>query len=217
MRAITTTVGPLSSASANSIALSQSLSAAGKLTLNGTLATGGVATTDKPRRITITSAGNDTGSTWTVVGTNWMGNPISETIAGSNVLVTSVLDYATVTSISLNAATASTVTAGTSAVAASPWVRFDEWAMATVGMQFNTTGTVNYTFQSTFDDPNDLINPIVPSAMVWDSSLSPVVAATTTTSATLTAAPLWGRILLNSGSGSVRGVFTQYLQVPTAA
>lgn len=215
MRAITTTVGPLAAAAASSIALSQSLSAAGPLILNGTLASGGVATLDKPRRITITSAGNDTGSTWTVVGTNWAGNIITETIAGSNILVTSVLDYLTVTSISLSAASASTVTAGTSGTADSPWVRFDEWADAAAALQFTVTGTVNYTFQYTWDDPNDPVNSVAPASMTWDSSISPVVGATASTSAALSVSPLWGRILLNSGTGSVKGVFTQYLQVPT--
>lgn len=215
MRTISVTVGPIIAANASNIAQTQSIAAAGgKLTLNGTLASGGVATIANPSRITITSAGDDTGKTWTVAGTNWAGNVIGETIAGSNVLVASVLTYATVTAISLSAASASTVTAGTSAVASSPWVRFDEWAEPNIGAQFTVTGTVNYTLQTSFDDPNDLINTITPAAMNWDSTLSTVVGATASTSAYLAVAPLWARILLNSGSGSVKGNFTQYFQVP---
>ncbi len=213
MRAITTTVGPLATASATAIAASQSIAAAGGSLTLAALA----AAIPQPRRITITSAGDDSAATWTVVGTNWAGNIISETFLGANTptVVTSALSYASVTSISLSAASASTVTAGTSTVATSPWVRFDEWAEAVVGMQLTATGTVNFTFESSFDDPNSLINPVAPASMSWDSTISPVVGQTATVSASLSAAPLWGRILLNSGTGSVKGVFVQYLQVPT--
>lgn len=215
MRAITTTVGPLVAGSSNAISLSQSLAAAGALLINGSLATGGVATMDNPRFITITSAGDDTGKTWTVVGTNSAGNTISETIAGSSTAVTSVLSYKTVTSISLSAASTSTVTAGTNTGGTSPWVRFDEWADEAVGLQFVVSGTVVYTFEASNDDPNSLINQVVPSAMTWDSTISPIVGASTSQMANLTTAPLWGRINLASGTGSVKGIFVQYQQAST--
>ncbi len=213
MRAITTTVGPLATASATAIAASQSIAAAGGSLTLAALA----AAIPQPRRITITSAGDDSAATWTIVGTNWSGNIITETFLGANTptVRTSALSYASVTSISLNAASASTVTAGTSTVATSPWVRFDEWAEAVVGMQFTVTGTATYTFESSFDDPNSLINLVAIADMNWDSTISPVVGVAASVSASLPAAPLWGRIRLDSGTGSVKGVFVQYLQVPT--
>lgn len=216
MRPITTTVGPFVAGSSNAISLSQSLAAAGNLLINGALATGGVAKMDNPRNINITSSGNDTGLTWTVAGTNDAGNTISETIAGSNSTVVSVLSYATVTSISGSAATASTVTAGSDTGGVSPWVRFDEWADGAVGLQCVVSGTVVYSFESSFDDPNSLISPVVPASMTWDSTISPIVGAATSQMASLTTAPLWGRINLASGTGSVKGTFVQYLQVPTS-
>jgi len=213
MRAISVSVGPLASAANNNIATSQTLAAAGALNLNGTLASGGVATLDTPRRILIHSTGNDTSLTWTIVGTNWAGNAISETIAGANNGdAAPVLDYLTVTSITGNKAAAANVYVGTTTIAASPWVRFDEWAMPAAGAQFQVTGTANFTFQASNDDPNSLINSVSPYSMVWDSSISPAVGVTANMTITMPSAPLWGRVLLNSGTGSVKGVFTQYYQ-----
>ena len=129
----------------------------------------------------------------------------------------SVLDYATVTSIRGSQATASTVTVGTGSLAASPWIRLDEMgAAAIVGIQCVVTGTANYTVQGTFDDPNDLISPVAPALMTWDSTAVPaaLVGASSTQSNSINPAPLWIRTLLNSGAGSVKSVFTQYQQIP---
>ena len=175
MRPIATQVGPLTALSANGIALSQSLAGAGALTLNGAYATGGVATLPQPRRAGITSAGNDTGITWTIVGTDRTGNPISETLAGAGIGLTaqSVLDYLTVTSITSSGATASTVTAGTTGVASSAWIRLDDWALPQTAIQCDASGTVNYTVQSTLDDPNDYANPTAPALVSWVNSADP--------------------------------------------
>jgi len=205
MRPIIVTVGPLASASANNICTSQSLGAAGNLTINGALASGGVATLDKPRRVLITSAGNDSGMTFTISGTNWSGNPVSETLTGGNAAaVASVLDYATVTKIAGSAATASTVTVGTNAVAASPWIRLDDWSMSQTALQAIVSGTVNYTVQQTLDDPNDPTNPVAASAVAWVSHPDTnLVGATANVQGNYNYSPRYVRVLLNSGSGSV--------------
>src|ERR1700691_2559563 len=78
MRTVVATVGPLASASANNIALSQTPGAAGALTLNGSTVTGAVATLDNPRRVLITTA--DTTHTFTVTGTTPTGATISEVV-----------------------------------------------------------------------------------------------------------------------------------------
>ncbi len=222
MRTISVTVGPLVTAANNNIAVSQTQTVAGALILNGTLGTGttlvltGVATLDTPRRIIIHDSGADTGVTWTVIGTNWAGNTITEALTGtSGSNVTSVLDYATVTSIASNVAAAGAVYVGTTTTACSPWVRFDEWAPAPISAQFTVTGTINYTLQTSFDDPNDLVNAVAPASMDWDSTISPVVGASASTSAAFAISPVWARILLNSGSGSVKGAFAQFSQVPS--
>lgn len=119
---------------ADAICLSQSLGAAGSLTLDGALVTGGVAYIESAadgysaRRITITSAADDSGLLWHVTGTRWDDVVQSEYFYGGNVAaVTSRLDYKTVTAISGDAATAGNVTAGTSNIASTPWVPWSQY------------------------------------------------------------------------------------------
>ena len=145
----------------NGIALSQSLAGAGNLTLNGALVSGGVATLSPPRRVYITSAGNDAGITFTVYGTDRYGTSISEVMQGANGAATSrgvgysVNDFLTVTRIAASGATASTVTAGTGAVASSPWFGWShEIAPLQVGIGCEVSGTATATVEHTYDDPN---------------------------------------------------------------
>jgi hypothetical protein len=196
----------LAAASANNIALSQTPT--NIVTLNGSLASGGIATLDSPRRVLITTA--DTTHTFTITGTTPTGSVISESflvVAGSSY---STLDYATVTSITLNGLATAAVTVGTNGIASTPWVRLDEWANTQVSIQCDVTGTVNYTVQSTLDDPNSPTNPIVPSAVNWMPTNDPVgVGATTAIQTNFMFSPTFAQVILNSGSGSVRAIFIQ--------
>src|SRR5581483_6712603 len=82
---------------ANGIAQSQAGTAGTALTLNGSLVTSGiayldasnktptVATPNAARRVIVTSAGNDSGITFAIVGTDRYGNALSETLAGTNI------------------------------------------------------------------------------------------------------------------------------------
>jgi hypothetical protein len=92
-------------------------------------------------------------------------------------------------------------------------IRLDEWADAPVGGEVATAGAVNYTVQHSLDEgPDSLTNPIPAASMFWDTGLLPpsVIGATIGTSFSIVTAPLWIRIVLNSGSGSVRMVVNQY-------
>lgn len=212
MRPITVNVGPLAAAVANSIALSQSLAGPGPVTLNGALVSGGVATLSPPAPITITSAGNDKGIFFTIIGVNVMGQTVGEQLQGSNTAATSQFVYAKVNSIVASGATASTITVGNGTGGVSQWIRLDEWADAPVGVQVSVSGTVSFTVQHSFDDPNDMINPVAPSNMFWDSSLVPAGAIGGTAGLTfsIATAPLWMKLLQNSGTGSAKMVVTQY-------
>lgn len=205
MRPIVVSVGPLTAAAITGIALSQSLAGAGPLTVNGAYATGGVATLPQPRRVGIASAGNDSGVIWTITGTDRAGSPISEKLAGaSGATAQSVLDYATVTSIVGSAATASTVTAGTTGVASTAWVRLDDWSMSQTAIQLTASGTVNYTVQSTLDDPNSPTNPVAAASMTWvNTNDANAVGATGTIQTNFAYSPVFVRATLNSGTGSV--------------
>lgn len=144
-------VKSLAAASANNIATSQSLASAGSLNLNGSAASGGVATLDTQRRVIITSAGNDSGITWTVIGTREGGQPIKDQFAGGNVAAAqSNLDFLTVTSITASGATASTVTAGTNGVGSSPWkISADSISPPQTSFDCEITGTVSYQVEYT--------------------------------------------------------------------
>jgi hypothetical protein len=215
MRPITVSVGPPGTASANAIALSQSLAGPGNLILNGALVNAaGIAILSPPSQISITSAGNDKGLIWSLSGIGVSGLPIGEEIAAGTGpgTVTSQFTYIQINQISASARTASTVTAGNAAGAASSMIRLDEWADAPVGVQVSVNGTVNYTVQHTFDDPNDLINPVPVTSLFWDTGLVPAGAIGGTAGITfsIATAPLWMRIVLNSGTGSAKMVVTQF-------
>lgn len=164
------------------------------------------ATLDTGRRVLFTSGGNDSGITFALAGTDSTGNPISETVTGANAgTASSVLDYKTITSIRTSGAVATTVTVGTNGVAASPWVRFSDWnsgSQTTVAAV--VSGTVNYDVQTSMDDPDWLYSGITPASMTWLASLdTAVVGATATKSSYFNYTPLFCRVLLNSGTGSV--------------
>ena len=211
MRNIQVTVGPLAAASANNIALSQT-PAAGNLTLNGSTVAGGVAVLDKPRRVLLTVTANESGNTFTIFGTNWSGALISETIVGPSAAGTaqSVLDYATVTRISISSNAVGALTVGTNGVASSPWVALDHWALAQVAIQCNANGAVNYTVQSTLDNPNGSLTGVTPASVVWiNSSDTGAVGASSSIQTNFAYTPTFARILLNSGTGSVTAYFAQ--------
>jgi hypothetical protein len=212
MQPITATAGPLATASANAICLSQTPAGAGAMTLNGALVVSGVAVMDNPRRVLITAAGNESAKTFTITGIGANGNTVSEVLAGVNNPATaqSVLDYKTVTSITISAAAAGAITVGTSDVGGSKWVVFDAFAPSMISIQCNATTPINYTVQTTLNDPYDPITPVAPASVVWvNSSDTAVVGATATQQSNFMFAPVYARILINSGAGSVAATFLQ--------
>jgi hypothetical protein len=146
----------LAAASANNISVSQSLGAAGNLTITGTAAAGGVATLDTQRRVIITSAGNDSGLTWTVTGTDETNNVVVDSFAGATAgnAVQSNRDFLTVTKIAGSAATAGNVTAGTNGVGSCPWHSISTMKTPdNVSVAVTVSGAaVNYTVEYTYDN-----------------------------------------------------------------
>jgi hypothetical protein len=214
MRPITVTVGPLVTASANNICLSQTPT--GALTLNGSLVSNGVAVLDTPRRILVTTGGSDSTKTITFVGTDWNGSPITEKLAlvNSGTSYTN-LDFATITSATISATAAAALTVGTNGVASSMWVRLDEYASPQVGVQATVSGTVNYTLQQTMQDPNSPTNPVSPSLVTWvNTSDTNGVTATASVQSFYAYAPTFTKVTLNSGTGSVTVTYNQYSNAP---
>jgi hypothetical protein len=122
-----------------------------------------------------------------------------------------------VTSVTINGAATAAVTVGTNGVASTPWMRMDEWAGPEISIQCTVSGTVNYTVQSTMDDPNSPTNPVIPSAVAWvNSPDTNAVAATATIqtsyggfSAVGYLSPIFIRVTLNSGTGTVTTTVAQ--------
>lgn len=208
MRPIIVTVGPLAAASANNIALSQTPTSGTALTLNGALVTGGVAVLDTPRRVLLTYGNEGSARTMVVTGTGGTGQVRSETLtvpSGAPGTVATVLNYKTVTSIvPAGGGYTAAVTVGTNGVASSEPIFLDSWPIPATSIQCTVSGTVNYTVQTTLDDPNSPYNPVALTAVTWvNSSDSAVVAATATAQSNLAFIPSYVRVLLNSGTGSV--------------
>ena len=108
-----------------------------------------------------------------------------------------------------------TVSDASAAVKYSSLVRMDDWAPSFISVQCTVTGTVNYTVQTSLDDPNSPTNPVAEASMTWvDSSDSAVVAATATKQTNFMFAPTFIRVKLNSGSGSVTTTILQSSSVP---
>ena len=97
----------------------------------------------------------------------------------------------------------------------SPLVRLDEYAPGQVGVQLTASGTVNYTLQQSMDDPNSATNPVPQANMTWVNCADvAAVGATGTVQTNYQFTPLFCRVVLNSGSGTVTATFVQSSAVP---
>ena len=105
-----------------------------------------------------------------------------------------------------------TVTASNATVGPvySNWANFDAYALPTISIQADVTGVVNYTIQQTLDDPNSVTNPIPVANVTWlNHPSSNLVTATTAQQGTYAYPPVYARVVLNSGAGSVSVTFIQ--------
>jgi len=178
----------------------------------------GLATMDMQRRIIITSSGDDTGITFTLTGTDGTGAVITEVLTGANAgAATSALSYKTLTSVLTSGAAAGTVTVGTNGMADSFWVRFDDFAgNSQVAIQCTPDGATG-TVQQTLEDPNRVTNTVAPNTFQWtpaeitwlDHPDANLVGFSTPVQGNYGYAPLFARVTLTSGSGSITTTFRQ--------
>lgn len=170
---------------------------------------------DQARQILFTPAGDDSAITYTITGTDNNNDVISDVVAGAAnpATATTVLDFKTITSIYVSGALGSTTTVGTNGVAHSNWVRFDDFAAnSQTTIAAVLSGTANYDIETSMDDPNMLGNVAYnnPAAMTWLQSLDTnVVGASASKSSFFAYTPIFARVKLNSGTGSVRATFRQ--------
>jgi len=164
---------------ADGIALSQTPLGAGALTLNGTLISGGVLTLSIGQHVSVTCAGSDAARTFTFTGTDNFGNALTEALAGSATSTTNgTKNFKTVTSVTVDAATAGAVTIGVLGVLETPWIPLDRDKNP-----FNYTyqvdvGTATFTVEATADSVQD--SSITPLPFTVQASGSSDVAAAST-------------------------------------
>ena len=151
---------PVLSNDANGICVDQTTGAAGSLTLDGALVSGGVATATAAQIISIEGAGNSATVVFTITGTDADGNSRSEDVTGLNAnTVTTTGYFKTVTAISVDAAITGNAEIG--------WLAADGMVTKTVPLDYRQNGfaaTVGFnelvtgmtlSGQYTLDDPQD--------------------------------------------------------------
>lgn len=150
--------GPLSvttsAASAVSICASQS-PGAGAILINGSLASGGVATLAGTQLITLVSGGNDTGITFTITGTDSDGRAQTENVTGaSGGTATSTKYFKTVSAIAHTGSVATTLTSGNTIDAVSNTIRPNlSTALTAIGIGVRlVSGTATYKVQHSYQD-----------------------------------------------------------------
>ena len=198
----------LAASSVNAIGKAQTLAAAGNLTLNGATVVGNAATLDTQRRVLITSDGDDSGVTFTLIGGNDSGQPINEVISGvSAAAVGSTLDFLTVGTIHTSGSIASHVTIGTSGTGSTPWF-LPNYNITPFEAQLNTaiSGSVTYTCEYTMDN---FALPANPTSKPTALTLGTISAKTTADVAVLTSPVIGWRTTVTSGTGTVTTKFVQ--------
>ena len=186
----------------DNIAAAQSLAGAGNLTINGVLASGGVATVapaGQESSVAVYSAGDDTGLVFTAYGYNAFGNPISASVAGASADRNSFpINFYQVTRVSSSGATAGNVEVGSVNAYSRPIGLNYHAQPFQLSVSCIVTGTVNFDLQYTLDELNTW--PARTPTWLTQSDFND---KTANTSSLINAPIAFARLLLNSGSGSV--------------
>ncbi len=168
-----------------------------------------VSTLDVPREVQIVTT-EAAGNSFTVYGTNEDGQAIQETLATNGGNLTTSLNFATVTQVTIAAPAVANVSVGTTTQAESRWINFDHWALGTISKQVVVQGAATYTIQITNDDPMSPTNPVPPDLVTWANDPDATfVGASTNLFGYWSFTPLWARVLLTAGAGSVTATFVQ--------
>jgi hypothetical protein len=208
MRPVTVTLA-LEAADDNAIAESQTPGGAGNLTLDGALATDGVATLVVPQFLLLTTAADETGKTFTFYYTDRYGTAQTYATAGVNNTTKVIpINAKTVTRIAVSAATAGAILVGITAVGTTKWLPVN-WHAADFQLGFAcvVTGTVNYHIEYCWDGLFDVgFNEADATAFV-DANITN---ETSSQSGSYTGGPMTGvRLKINSGTGSVQMTMIQ--------
>lgn len=187
------------------IAQAQTPVAAGDLTINGALASGGLATLSSNRKVVIASTMAE-GRTFTIYGTDRPSkNVISEKIVGTG---QSVLDYYEVTRVAVDGATNGAIKVGTNGVGASHWIPVDRnITPVSISLNVTLTGSVNWSIECTIDEliHAALVDPNNSAALIPKTFLHPRLFNQSSDAFDIIDFPITAfRLLISSGTGSAR-------------
>jgi len=206
MRPITLDIDP-SDADADGLADGNS-SAGATVTLDGVLTSGGTFTSADglAHRLNITDAGasDQTTATYTVTGTDKLGNTITEAITGpgSTLTVESTEYFYTVTSVAIASPVGgSTVDIGTVDEVKTQPIPINWRSEYGANVSVNVTGTLNFTVQETYVD-------IQRQTPFWVDVTALTSKTADTTSSTTVAATAYQFILNSYSSGAEAQVYT---------
>jgi hypothetical protein len=95
-------------------------------------------------------------------------------------------------------------------IGTTPLARMDEWCPGPVSIQVTVSGTVTYSVQSSNDDPNSPTNPVALGSMTWITTNDTNAAnATTSVQTNYLIAPLFIRVNVSTGTGTVTATIVQ--------
>ena len=156
------------------------------------------------RQILLTFGTDDSANSYTITGTNSAGNPLTEVVAGGATTSTTVNHFQSVTQITAAKASAGTVKVGTNGIGSSEFVSLNYHAQpVNISVANVVSGTVNYTVQWTYDDPNKVTPTWFDDATAVSKSANLVTTMDN---------PVFGsRVLVNSftAPGSVKTAYIQ--------
>lgn len=166
-------------------------------------------------QLSITSAGNVSGITFTVVGTDADGHPQTETITGPNATtVYSTKYFLTVSSVTASGAIGTNTSVGNSALACSSTFIADYInSVASLGYGFtvSTGATLTYKLQHSYDDPFET-GLTAGSAQTWFDDAT-VTAKTAAFNYSMTNAVRGSRMVFTAWtSGTLTGTLVQGLE-----
>lgn len=152
----------IQAADPDGLAKTQTPAGAGALTLDGDLISGGVLTLSTAQHMSVTCAGSDAARTFTFTGTDTYGNALTEDIAGSAGTITKgAKNFKTVTSVTVDDATAGAVTIGVLGELETPWIPLDHYKNPFQYTYSVDIGTATFSVEGTLSD-------------IQDSSITPV-------------------------------------------
>lgn len=176
---------------------------AGNVTV-GTNGTATLASLGTARQVLLTFGTDDSANSYVISGTNADGNPLTEVVAGGATTATTTNHFQSVTQILASDASAGTVKIGTNGVGSSEFVSLNYHAQpVNISVASVVSGTIAYTVQWTYDDPN-MVTPTW-----WDDASAKSKSASFVTTMN---DPVFGSRVLVESETAPASVTTTYIQ-----